>query len=368
MRHYIVSAVALDPARQGGGETYLRRLVLGLSRITLTSDEKISVLKGSAPWNPPVPDALPALVAPIDPAQRRRRILWEELSLPRWMPRHKPDVVHFAYGTAPRRYRAPHVLTVHDTLRFFFPGEIPSIERLYKSFVEGSVRRNQPRVICVSNTDADAFCQYVNYPRDRVTAVYHGVDHDIFKPPAQPVEKEELVAWVGRPYPRKNLDLILRAIAELRANGNSRVRLLLVGPSSDEARVITERATSLNITSHIQLHPPVPAAQLPALLSRAKVFCYPSKYESFGLPVIEAMACGLACVCSDHPVFRELHRDVPLYCDPLDPSSLATQIQSLLSNDTLRLEKERRSLVHAQQFTWERCAAQTLDVYRQALK
>lgn len=362
-----IHTVPLDPARRGGGETYIRNLVRGLSHQADLGPECYSLTTGRDGWEEDLPRGVETVRAPIDPAQRKKRLLWEELHAPRWLKGLGVDLVHFPYGSCPRRYRQPHVITIHDTQRFFTPKEIPRVERAYKMFVEGSIRRNKPRVICVSRTDAAAFCKFVGYPEDRVTTVYHGVDHDVFHPPLQPVTQHDRVAWVGRPYPRKNLDLVLRALPVLAEMGFPQTQLQAVGPSESEAAALRQRSRELGVADRLLIHPPVPSEQLPGVLWQAKVFCYPSLYESFGLPVLEAMACGLPCVLSDRPCFRELHGDIPEYCDPHDPRKLAEALATLLGDEALRQRKSAAGIAHAKTFTWERCVRETVGVYRACL-
>jgi alpha-1,3-rhamnosyl/mannosyltransferase len=182
------------------------------------------------------------------------------------------------------------------------------------------------------------------------------------EPPAS--DNKNYLLWVGYPYRHKNLDTLFDAIALLAERALELPKLRLVGVKPADRYRLLEMVERREIAQHVSIEPPVDHAQLPRLYRGALAFCFPSKYESFGLPVLEAMASQTAVVCADLPCFRELFTDHVLYCPATSPDAFADAIARLLTDVALRQKMESRGKTLAAQYTWKKCAERTVAVYR----
>lgn len=231
------------------------------------------------------------------------------------------------------------------------------------------------RIIIVSDYARQEFLQAApRYPAGKISVVHHGLD-SLFGPvPAavrqslraqllQPGE-ESLLLHVGHSADRKNVELLYRALAILR-QADRPIRLVRIGrgPSESQSQLIAQLGLEANIT-HL---PGRPNHQLPAYYAAADLFLFPSLYEGFGIPLIEAMACATPVVCSDLPLFHEVCGSAASYIDPSRPEQLAQTITDLLANPTQLTHLSQQGLNRASQFTWENTARQTLAVYEQLL-
>lgn len=226
------------------------------------------------------------------------------------------------------------------------------------------------RIITVSQYARQELLAETSYPPERIHVVYHGVD-ERFRPSGdderqrvrdrylQPGEKA-LLLRVGHCAARKNVEGVLQAVALLRQRGLA-VRFLQVGGVFTSAQ--RHLVEILGISEAITQIPHVPNADLPPLYAAADVFVFPSFYEGFGIPLIEAMACGTPVVCSDWALFHEVCGDAALTVAPDDTEGLAAAIARVLNDPALASDLRRRGLARAREFTWERVAQKTLEVY-----
>lgn len=274
-----------------------------------------------------------------------------------FLPRHKTVVT--SHGGTPRSWRK-------------WNPEGPAMW-LFDAAFRGTQRAG--RILIVSDYARQEFLQEAaHYPAGNVSVVYHGVD-SLFGPvPAgasqalraqllQPGE-EALLLHVGHSAGRKNVELLYRALAILRQQGRP-IRLVRIGrgPSESQSQLIRQ----LDLEAHITHLPGRLNQELPAYYAAADLFLFPSLYEGFGIPLIEAMACGTPVVCSDSPLFREVCGPAASYIDPSRPEHLAQMIVDLLANPGQRHDLSQQGLSRATQFSWENSAKQTLAVYEQLL-
>nr|MBC7244582.1 glycosyltransferase family 4 protein [Chloroflexota bacterium] len=226
-------------------------------------------------------------------------------------------------------------------------------------------------VVIVSEYAKQELVSETRYPAERIHVVYHGLE-PIFHP-LSPNERERqraallrngnryLLLHVGHSAARKNTEALYRAVAILRQGGWP-VQLVRVGgiPTASQARLIEGLGLG-PVTTHIAY---MENQALPAYYAAADAFIFPSLYEGFGVPLIEAMACGTPIVCSDWALFHEVCSDAAYFADPRCPDALAEAIAQVLANPALCEELRQRGLQRAREFTWERTALGTLAVYR----
>lgn len=291
--------------------------------------------------------------------------------------RREREPVHFPnhhFGRYGLFMAAPYVVTVHDLIRYFdLQRNVPFIhqpntrDRLYLGLDYAGIKR-ATAIIAVSQTTKADLVEHLGVPDSNVHVVYEGVDSAVFHPvDARPFEFPYIL-YVGSEQPRKNLRSLIQALAELKRSGrHPDLKLVKVGaPGGREAdfRRDTERLLREHaITDSVVLVDRVHAAALPAYYAGAVCTVLPSLYEGFGLPLLEAMACGSPVVTSSAGSLPEIAGDAALIVSPRDPVALAAAIERILTEPALREELQRRGLQRAATFSWDRTAAETRAVY-----
>jgi glycosyltransferase involved in cell wall biosynthesis len=176
--------------------------------------------------------------------------------------------------------------------------------------------------------------------------------------------KPGFIFAVGTAHPRKNISTLLRAYALLSAE--SRPPFVLIGPSGDTVAPLRALAEELGIGSHLRWLGYIASEQMPLLYSAAGAFVMPSLYEGFGMPVLEAMACGTPVVCSNTTALPEVTGDAALLVDPQQPEAFAQALTSILSSEELAEQMRQKGLLRAKDFSWEKSARLALKYLKEA--
>lgn len=270
------------------------------------------------------------------------------------------------------------VVTVHDfTPDWSSSGVTSSVLRyaVYRAFHSMALAglRRAGAIITDTQHVADSLADVVGCSRDRITVIPLGVAHDVFRPVEVGSDflsrygldrDHRYIVSVGTDAPRKNLGNLVKAFALVRRDFPD-VQLLKVGASGWESssRMVQDLIQQLGLSQHVRFLGIVPDSDLAGLYCVADVMAYPSLYEGFGLPVLEAMACGTPVVTSNVSCLPEVAGDAALLADPYDVHSIADAIRQILTNAGLRETQRRKGIMHALEFTWERTAQETLAVY-----
>ncbi len=292
-----------------------------------------------------------------------------------------PNMDHAFNGTTlfhatehllPKITPARSVFTLHDTAYLLFPNYHLLQNRLYLSVMMPRFLARADAVICVSeNTRRDAMRFYQLNP-DKVHVIPEGVEPH-FQPDLSLEQRaavrtkyrlpERFILYVGTIEPRKNLTTLLEAYADLHFQYPD-VGLVVAGGKGWLYESFFERLRGLGLENVVTLTGYVPEADLPALINCAEVFAYPSVFEGFGLPPLEAMACGVPVICSNASSLPEVVGEAGLLLPPTDVQAWQEALSHLLADATLRADLRARGLIRARQFTWENAARRTLDVYQ----
>jgi glycosyltransferase involved in cell wall biosynthesis len=278
---------------------------------------------------------------------------------------------HFArYGLVLSR---PYVVTVHDVMRQLdvLRGELlvgpPSRrDRLVLRLDRAGILRADA-LIAVSETTKSDLVRHLGVAPDRVTVVYEGIDHSLFRPVERRLLDEPYVLFVGSEQPRKNLATLLRALAKAKRDpALERLKLVKVGAAADfepSFRASTlQTLAELGLERDVLFTERVPEDELVAWYSGAACLVLPSLSEGFGLPPLEAMACGCPAIVSDRGALPEVAGEAALVVEALDADALAGAIVRVFGDGSLRTELRERGLERARAFSWERAAAETLRV------
>lgn len=279
------------------------------------------------------------------------------------------DLLHSLTDAAPLLYRGRQVLTVHDLGPFATPWRHGLDGRLRRPLMIRSVARAD-RVIAVSGHTQRDLLHYLRTPPGKVTIIPHGVDLETFRPEPQPSDREEVhrlglggeyVLFVGRLERGKNLLALLGAYQLWPEEIRRRFALALVGPEDNMAAELRERAVGM--AGRVVFTGYVEHRRLPALYRQARLTVMPSVYEGFGLPLLEAMACGSPVVATRVSSMPEVVGEAGLLVTPGDVQGLSGAMQRLCRDDGLREELSARGLKRAARFSWREAARRTLEVY-----
>lgn len=301
------------------------------------------------------------------------RIVWEQLAQPIVLRRLRADVVHGPVFVGPLFSQCPSVITVHDLSFLRYPRQCRSGNRLYLKLMTRLSAQRARRVIAVSRFTAQETTALLGIPAERIQVIYHGVEPAFRRLPADQVDqfrrRRDLPArfalFLGTVEPRKNLVRLVEALAQL---GNSAVPLILAGGRGWHCDELDARIEALGLKENVRFAGYVPQDELPLWYNAASVLVYPSLYEGFGLPVLEAQACGTPVLTSAASSLPEVAGDAALLVDPHDANALSSGLDRLLHDASLRQDLRERGIEHAQHFTWPDTASKTAQVYRQALR
>jgi glycosyltransferase involved in cell wall biosynthesis len=303
------------------------------------------------------------------------RWLWMQTVLPWLMARTRPQLAHFPNGLAPLWLPVPFAVTIHDASLFLYSHTHPCARLLAMRLILPLVARRAAAVITVSHHARRDLLRVLRLPPEKVEVVYQAAP-EAFRPvreraPLARLQRElrqkyrlpeEIILFVGTLEPRKNLVRLLRAFAQVRRCGY-RHRLVLVGARGWLMQAFDRELERLGLADAVQHLGYVAAADLPGLFNLATLFIFPSLYEGFGMPPLEAMACGTPVVTSNNSALHEICGNAAHLVDPLDEESLAEGMLQLLGSAELRAELSRRGLKRAAHFSWHETARQTKAVY-----
>ncbi|MGX7680709.1 glycosyltransferase family 4 protein [Jatrophihabitans sp. DSM 45814] len=317
------------------------------------------------------------LVAPGRIAGRAQRLAWEQTGLPRMVRAHSIDVVHSPHYTMPVLAGVPTVVTLHDATFFSDPVLHTAVKRRFFTTATRVALRRAAEIIVPSRATRDELVRLVSKSASRANVAHHGVDRDTFHPPALPevaelraalgLGEQPFIAFLGTIEPRKNVSNLIRGwvrAANAISSRQAKPALVLAGgPGWDD----TVAAAISEVPPELQLIRPgyLELNRLRALLGGASVVVYPALGEGFGLPVLEAMACGAATLTTRRLALPEVGGDAVEYTE-VDAASIAAALGQLLAEPSRRAELAARALVRSAEFTWEHAAAIHADVYQRA--
>jgi len=300
---------------------------------------------------------------------------WNHLRLPAHLLRRRVDLLHSPFYTLPALCPCPAVVTIHDITFDLHPEWFTAKARLAFSGFAASSARKARHVLTVSECSRRDIIERYGIPPARVTAVPLAPD-PVFAPVADAERLaavrrrydlgEEYVLHVGSITPRRNVERLLDAFGQVLTRA-PHLRLALAGRVEAPSGPLEPGIASRGLSGSVRGIGYVAPSDLPALYAGAAVVVYPSLYEGFGLPVLEAMASGVPVLASATSCFPEVAGGAALLVDPEDTGAIAAGLWSLLSEMPLREALIRKGLARAAEFTWERAARGTLEVYRAAL-
>jgi len=281
-----------------------------------------------------------------------------------------PDILHCPSFVMPWAVRVPMVVTVHDAASRRFPGDHPLEWRVYVDAFMPRRLRAATRVITGSEFGRREVIEAFGVDPDRVVTVPYGLDARFLEygPPESAGHASGPLLFPGAPIGRKNLEAVLACMAAAPADRHlGRVDLQISGAREADFPSHSRLVHRLGLESRVQWLGQAPAEEMPGLYARASVLVYPSLYEGFGFPPLEAMAVGTPVVASNRGSLPEVLGDAALTVDPNDGRALGEALEAVLSQPVLRGRLRSAGLQRARLYTWDRCAEKTTEVYREVL-
>jgi glycosyltransferase involved in cell wall biosynthesis len=351
-----VNALYLIPGGVGGTEIYLRELLAALARID--SENEYFVFTNRETGEDLVPPPFNFRWQPQDvrAISRPMRILWEQTLLPLEVSRLKLDVLLNPGFTAPLVTSCPCVTVFHDLQHKRHPEYFRWFDLPPWRFFLWAAAHRARRIIAVSEATRADLLRFYRIPAERIHVVHHGVDPALLGLRRDRLER--FVLCVSTLHPHKNIERLIHAYAREKRD----YKLTLAGMRGFHADAIDRLIDELGLRDQITLSGWIARADLYDLYDRAWACVYPSTFEGFGMPALEAMAAGAPLLCSDIPPLREVAAKCALYFNPLDENELAQGLTRIVSDDVLRANLVRTGRERARTFTWERAARETLNV------
>jgi glycosyltransferase involved in cell wall biosynthesis len=371
--HVGLNLIFLVPREMSGLETYARELIPALHRqrpgVRLTA-----FVNREAASDPAWRELLPTVIVPVYGRRRSSWVRGEQVLLPALARRAGVDIVHSLASTAPAWGSFRRVVTIHDVIYRIHPEAHAGWRSLALRALVPLAARRSDRVIVPSKSTRDDLIRLLKVPGEKIDLVPNGLG----TPPAAWWDSEEelrrryhldarqLVLTVSLKRPHKNLLRLLEAIALIPRE--RRPILILAGHRTRYEDELRAAAAELGLLEETRFLAWIPSEELEGLYRIATCFVFPSLYEGFGLPVLEAMARGLPVACSDRGALAEVAGNAALTFDPEQPHAIAAAIETLLVDPEERERLRRAGRENAARFTWDEAAKRTLETYESALE
>ncbi len=368
--------IAIDARkyRDFGIGTYIRNLVRQLARIDGTTEY---VLLCKAQDHAELSAVGPNFRAVVETAMPYS--LAEQVRIPIAIRRERADLFHAPHYVLPPLINCRSVVTIHDTIHLMFPQYLPG--RLAYGYARTSLwlaTRRSNRILTVSETSKSDILRRFRVPADKITVVYNAIDERLSQaPPQEAFERvriryqlrDPFALYVGNIKPHKNLERLIDAFDRLRRQeGFDSLKLVIIGDEISKYQGLRRAVHQHKLHKHVRFFGFVPVDTLSVLYRLASVFVFPSLYEGFGLPPLEAMASGTPVVTSNVSSLPEVVGDAAILVDPYDPDSIADGMKQALQDTDLRATLIERGHAKVREYSWEQSVARIREVYGEVMQ
>jgi len=301
----------------------------------------------------------------------------EQLRIPLAVRREAVTLFHAPHYVLPPLVTCRSVVTIHDCIHLMFPQYLPN--RMALVYARTSITlaaRRATRVLTVSESSKRDILRFVDIPADKIDVIYNAYDERFgIEPREEDVVRvreryqlhDEFVLYAGNVKPHKNLERLIEAFDLVRKRGLEHLKLVLIGDEISKYAALRRAVCSHQLHKYVRFLGYLPEATLAVMYRLAGVFVFPSLYEGFGLPPLEAMASGTPVVTSNVSSLPEVAGDAAVLVDPYDPQSIAGGIERVLCDESLRRELRAKGLARAKQFSWETSVRRVREIYQQAV-
>ncbi len=360
-----VNALYLIPGGVGGTEIYLRELLAALGRIDSKNEYFLFTNRETGVRLGPDLPKFHVVRHPVPAAIRPARLLWEQFVLPFSALRHGLDVLLNPGFTAPIFCAVPQVTVFHDLQHKRHPEHFRWFDLPFWRLFLFAAAHDSDSLIAVSQATRADLVHYYRLNEGAIYVVPHGVEPRFFTLDRSHIEP--FLLCVATLHPHKNLDRLVRAFRRFHAR-RPEFRLVIAGLRGFFSRQLEELIDSFDLKEAVRLTGWIGREELYELYARAHAFVFPSTFEGFGLPVLEALAAGLPVACSNIAPLTEVAGDSALFFDPSEDAALDCALERVTADTALRESLSVRGPARAREFTWQRTAEQTLAVLRQTAR
>ena len=305
--------------------------------------------------------------------------LWEQVALPRAVKKNKPDLLHCTSNTAPLQCPVPLILTLHDIIylekrhssSFTWYQEMGWF---YRRMVVPRVLANCEKIITVSQFERERILDVLHLPKEQLVAVYNGFNSHFHVQPKAPeitrkyIDADNYLFFLGNTDPKKNTPRVLKAYSDYLKQSTQKLPLLIADLKEDVIDRILEEENITEIKSYIHAPGYIANTDLVALYCGAFAFLYPSLRESFGIPMLEAMACGTPIIAGNTSAMPEIAGEGALLADPFNSNDITKKILQLENDQTLYQQQVEYGIQRSQLFSWRNTAESLLKIYKEFAK
>ena len=367
--------IAIDARklRDFGIGTYLRNILIELSRL----DRETEYVVLCRPDDAAAGDVLGRnfrMVPETAPAYS----IAEQFRIPLSLARERVRLVHEPHYVLPPLVRCRSVVTIHDCIHLMFPQYLPSkLAHVYAKGSMWSAAHKADRILTVSEASKRDILRFFDVPAEKVVVIYNAID-ERFLAPAN-AERMELVRqryqldhpfvlYVGNIKPHKNIERLIDAFGRARSQCPDDLKLVIIGDEISKYPGLRQSVHKHKLDKHVRFLGFQPMETLAAFYRLARAFVFPSLYEGFGLPPLEAMACGSPVVTSNVSSLPEVAGGAALLVDPYDANAIAGGIVQAVTDETLRADLMRRGLDRARSFSWPQSVKKIHEIYMQVAR
>jgi glycosyltransferase involved in cell wall biosynthesis len=302
----------------------------------------------------------------------------EQIAIPLALRRENVRLFHAPHYVLPPLVMCPSVVTIHDCIHLMFPQYLPG--RLAHTYARTSIAlasRRATRVLTVSESSKRDILRFVDIPADKIHVIYNAYDERFgVEPREEDVERvreryqlhDQFVLYAGNVKPHKNLERLIQAFHLVRRRGLDNLKLVLIGDEISRYAALRRAVHLYQLHKHVRFLGYLPEETLAVMYRLASAFVFPSLYEGFGLPPLEAMASGTPVVTSNVSSLLEVAGDAAVLVDPYDPTAIADGIERVVCDGSLREELRLKGLARARQFSWEASVRRVREIYGEAAR
>jgi glycosyltransferase involved in cell wall biosynthesis len=351
----------------------VRNVLLGLARL----DHETDFVVLCRPADVEAASELGPNFRPV-PETARPYSIGEQFRIPLSLVRERVHLLHEPHYVLPPATRCRTVVTIHDCIHLMFPQYLSgSVAHAYARASMWTAVRLSDRILTVSEASKRDILRFYDIREEKVDVVYNAIDERFLVPPSdeqidrmrQRYQLEHpFLLYVGNIKPHKNLERLIDAFDRVRAGGLDDLRLVIIGDEISKYPPLRQAVHRHRLDKHVRFLGFQPATSLSVFYRLARAFVFPSLYEGFGLPPLEAMACGTPVVTSNVSSLPEVAGGAAVLVDPYDPVAIADGIRRAVSDDALRRTLVERGLARVRDFSWQTSVAAIHRIYMEVLE
>ena len=359
--------------RDFGVGTYVRNLVRYLARLDHENEYVLFCRPEDCSLSEPLGENVWAVAEPAPPYS-----MTEQFRIPFSLRRERIDLFHTPHYVLPLLTPCRSVVTIHDSIHLMFPQYLPN--RLAYGYARASfwvATHRSSRILTVSEASKRDILRFFQVPSDKVTVIPNAIDErfgvvptdeEVVRVRERYQLSDRFVLYAGNVKPHKNLERLIDAFFILRQEGFGNLQLLIIGSEISKYATLRLAVHRYHLHKHVHFLGFVPNETLAVLYRLADAFAFPSVYEGFGLPPLEAMASGTPVLTSNLSSLPEVVGDAAVLVNPYEPRAIADGLGRLLTDVTLRQDLHGRGVARARQFSWERSVSRSRDIYNEVAR